>query len=104
MAVTQIAEYQTNGGRVAVYKESAAAPGAIGAVGTANVDETITGVTTSDEVLYARVSGAPSSPGVSIQSAYCQASNVVRLVYANPTAGSITLSSHAVIFAVLKKS
>ena len=104
MALSILAERDCNGGRIITYKETASDPASTGAVAVATVNLTVAGVTTADKVLSAMIQGLPSSAGVMISAAFCQAANNVRLHYSNPSAGTVDLAAHEVIFEVLKVS
>lgn len=104
MALSLIAEREANGGRILIYKETASDPASTGAVAVATVNITVPGITTADKVINATIQGLPSSAGVVLSAAFCQGANNVRLHYSNPSAGTVDLAAHEVIFEVLKVS
>ena len=104
MATTLIGEQDGRGFRIFIYKETALDAPSIGAAAVGLVNLTVTGVTTSDKILYAMIHGAPSAAGVVISGAFCQAAGNVRFQFSNPSAGTVDLAAAEVIFAVLKLS
>lgn len=104
MALSVIAESNAYGARRIMYKETAVDPASTGTMTTVVANVTVAGITTADKIISAQVNATLSSAGAMLTGAQCQATNNVRFTYSNPSAGTVDIAAHEVVFEVLKLS